>query len=127
MNLNIQKGVLRCLLNRIQHYNHKSYWRMRGYVVDPNKKNSFLKCLYLYRIKKMDAFNNASMGTDYNGGAKFASPPVLLHGLNGIIVSHYAEIGHNCVIYQQVTIAQNNHQQAPKIGNHCVIGAGQKL
>lgn len=52
----------------------------------------------------MDAYNNASMGTSIESGAIFKTPPVLWHGLNGIVVSHYAEIGENCIINQQVTI-----------------------
>ena len=44
------------------------------------------------------------MGTDLNQGAVFATPPVLPHGLNGIIVHMKARIGKNCYIWQQAGI-----------------------
>ena len=76
----------------------------------------------------MDAFNNASMGTDLGFGAHFATPPHLQHGLNGIIVSHYASIGKNAWIAQQVTIGQAiNKNVAPQIGDNVIIGAGAKI
>ena len=47
----------------------------------------------------------------------------LPHGLHGIFISRYAEIGENCWIYQNVTIGEVN-KKAPVIGNNCLIGAG---
>ncbi len=76
----------------------------------------------------MDAFNNASLGTDIGFGASFATPPHLQHGLNGIIVSHYAHIGKDAWIAQQVTIGQAiDKNVAPTIGNNVIIGAGAKI
>ena len=76
----------------------------------------------------MDAFNNASMGTDIDFGATFETPPRLQHGLNGIVVSHYAHIGKNCWIAQQVTIGQAMDKNvAPSIGDNVIIGAGAKI
>lgn len=49
--------------------------------------------------------------------------PVLPHGLHGIYISRFAEIGKNCLIYQNVTIGEIN-RSAPKIGDECLIGAG---
>ena len=83
---------------------------------------------YLFRIKRMDAFNNASMGTDIGFGAHFETPPHLQHGLNGIIVSHYAHIGKDAWIAQQVTIGQAiDKNVAPILGDNVVIGAGAKI
>lgn len=83
---------------------------------------------YLFRIKRMDAFNNASMGTDIGFGAHFETPPHLQHGLNGIIVSHYAHIGKDAWIAQQVTIGQAiDENVAPTLGDNVVIGAGAKI
>jgi serine acetyltransferase len=48
----------------------------------------------------MDAFNNSSFGTNYNSGASFKSPPILPHGLNGIIIGHDCTIGKNVIIHQ---------------------------
>lgn len=49
--------------------------------------------------------------------------PVLPHGLHGIFISRYAQIGENCLIYQNVTIGEVN-RKAPVIGDDCLIGAG---
>ena len=116
------------LLGQIQHYNEKTYWKMRQEVVNPeSKKSTLVRLWYLYRIKRSDAFNNASMGTNLNSGAQFAEAPHLPHHLNGIIISHYAKIGKNCTIYQQVTIAQDENNKAATIGDNVSIGAGAKI
>lgn len=47
----------------------------------------------------------------------------LPHGLHGIFISRYAEVGENCLIYQNVTIGEVN-RKAPVIGDNCLIGAG---
>ncbi len=118
----------RHLLNHIQHYNHQKYWKMRQYVVDKSKKNKIRKYIYLIKIKKMDAYHNASMGTNINGGAVFHSAPILPHGLNGIFISHDCEIGKNVVIYHQVTIgSKKDGGKAAKIGNNVTIYPGVKI
>ena len=116
------------MLGLIQHYNGKSYWKMREEVVNPNsKKSTLVRLWYLFRIKRSDAFANASMGTNLNSGAQFASKPNLPHHLNGIIISHYAKIGKNCTIHQQVTIAQDENNKSATIGDNVFIGAGAKI
>jgi len=116
------------VLGLIQHYNHKKYWKMREEVVNPNsKKCTLVRLWYLYRIKRSDAFNNASMGTNLNSGAQFASRPNLPHHLNGIIISHDAKIGKNCTIMQQVTISPGRTGGAATIGDNVLIGAGAKI
>lgn len=116
------------ILGLIQHYNCKKYWRMRQEVINPkSKKCMIIRLWYLFRIKRSDAFNNASMGTNLNSGAQFASIPILPHHLNGIIISHYAKIGKNCTIHQQVTIAQDENNKAATIGDNVFIGAGAKI
>ena len=116
------------VLGLVQHYNDKSYWKMREEVVNPySRKCTLVRLWYLYRIKRSDAFANASMGTNLSSGAQFASKPILPHHLNGIIISHYAKIGKNCTIYQQVTIAQDENNMAATIGDNVIIGAGAKI
>ena len=80
----------------------------------------------LYRIKRSDAFNNASLGTHLGYGAQFKGIPSFPHGLYGIIVSHNAVIGENCTIFHQVTIGEGKGG-APTIGDNCLIGAGAKI
>ena len=88
-----------------------------------------IKYLKLMYIKRCDAYNNASFGTDLNAGAQFKTPPRLPHGPNGIIVTPYAKVGANAYIYQQVTIGDDGkgYLNAPTIGDNVVIGAGAKI
>lgn len=114
-------------VNHLKHYNHKKYWKMREAVVSQDSKVlKIVKLFYLYRIKRMDAFANASMGTGFGWGAQFETPPCLPHFLNGIIISYYAKIGKNCTILQQVTIAEEDGKAA-EIGDNVMIGAGARI
>ena len=88
-----------------------------------------LKLFYLLYIKRCDAFNKASMGTDWNHGAVFETVPKLPHGLNGIIVSPDAHIGKNCTIFHQVTIGNDYRklENVPTIGDNVTIFPGAKI
>ncbi len=59
-------------------------------------------------------------------GAKFEDEPFLPHGLHGIYISRYASVGANCCIYQNITGVEVDGK-APRIGDHCLIGAGAVL
>lgn len=64
--------------------------------------------------------------------SKFSDIPCFPHGIRGICISGEANIGNNCVIFQQVTIGSNTLQDskrkgAPTIGDNCYIGAGAKI
>lgn len=78
--------VERVMRSLVQHYSHEKYWRYRAIVIDPDRGTKIGDMFRLWYIKRADAFNNASMGTHRNFGARFAVPPQLPHGLNGIIV-----------------------------------------
>lgn len=119
-------GMERIMRSVVQRYDHKKYWRYRAVVVDPDRGTKLGDALRLWYIKRADAFNNASMGTHRQFGARFETPPQLPHGLNGIVVSHHAVIGKNCRIYHQVTIGETG-RGAPVIGDDVVIGAGAKV
>lgn len=115
------------IMYRVQHYNPQKYWKRRRVVVDPNNKTpKIIKLFYLYYIKKCDAFNCASMGTDLNQGALFETPPTLPHGLNGIIVYMRAKIGKNAKIFQQVLIGFGKGG-APTIGDNVIIYSGARI
>ena len=124
----ILSGPEKWLQPKVEHYSHEKYWKMRERVV--NYHGGFFEKIlctwYLFRIKRMDAFNNASMGTHLGYGARFAEPPHLPHGLKGIILSHEAVIGRNCTILHQVTIG-GGKGGAPVIGDDVEIGAGAML
>lgn len=122
--------IVKIMQSYVQHYNHEKYWKMREEVINPkSKKCKLIRLYYLYKIKKSDAFNNASFGTNMGSGAKFDSPPILYHHLNGIIISYHAKIGKNCTIYQQVTISDDSHNPnlSAIIGDNVIIGAGAKI
>ena len=120
-------GIESFMRARVQHYNEKKYWKMRARVIDPkDKAPKLLKMWWLYRIKRSDAFNNATMGTHIGYGATFKTPPHLPHGLYGIVVSHNAVFGENCTIFHQVTVGEGKGG-APTVGDNCFIGAGAKL
>ena len=130
--LDYKNKNVKLLMGIVQHYNPQKYWKMREFVVADNRGgvlNKLKKIWYLYRIKEMDAFNNASMGTNIGFGAKFGSIPKFPHGLNGIIVSPYASIGKNAYIFHQVTIGDDgiDKHNAPVIGDNVTLYAGCKI
>ena len=71
-------------------------------------------------------------GSSVAWNASFASEPCFPHGIKSIFISGAARIGHNAVIFQQVTIGSNTLAGskgfgAPQIGDNCYIGAGAKI
>ena len=80
----------------------------------------------LYYIKRCEAFNNSTSGIHLGYGAEFKGRPSLPHGLYGIVISHNAKIGENCVIYHGVTIGEGKNG-APVIGDNVILGAGCKV
>lgn len=58
--------------------------------------------------------------------AYLADKLILPHGLQGIYISRFSQIGRNCCIYQNVIIGEVAGK-APIIGNNCLIGAGAVL
>lgn len=91
----------------VQHFDPEKYFSMRNKVTSNCKSGgvtALINLFRLYKIKKCDAFNNASLGTFMGHGAVFKGVPKFPHGLYGIIVSQHAVIGENCTIFHQVTI-----------------------
>lgn len=133
INVNYKNPLVAFMKSFIQHYDHQKYWRYREYVTNPaigrGKIGLIIKYLKLMYIKRCDAYNNASLGTDLNAGAQFKTPPRLPHGPNGIIISPYAKVGANAYIYHQVSIADDgkDYHHAPTIGDNVTIGAGAKI
>lgn len=52
---------------------------------------------------------------------------LLLPHPNGIVIHPDAQIGPNCLIFQQVTIGTRGSASVPSIGGHVDIGAGAKI
>ncbi len=61
------------------------------------------------------------LGSQIGGGLIMPHP-------NGIVIHPEAEIGPNCLIFQQVTIGTTgNRRGVPRIGGHVDIGAGARV
>lgn len=124
--------MMELLLERINEhmrgYNSKSYWKMRNALFD-TKLSKVKRYCFLYRVRRMEAKNCASFGTRVNGGAKFASIPILPHAMSGIYISPYASFGTNVTILPQAIIGVKNSfdLSSPIIGDNVYIGAGAKI
>lgn len=109
-------------------YNDCSYWKMRSALYRPNLAKP-LRYWYLIRCKRMEAKNCAALGIRPDGGATFASKPILPHGIKGVFIAPNAKIGKDVTIYHQVSIAIKypGDKAAPTIGDNVLIGAGAKI
>jgi len=128
MTLNINNFFISKIRSIIQHYDHNKYWKYRAYVVK-NGGNKLVKLWRLIYIKRCDAYNNSSTGTDWGAGAFFETHPSFPHGLNGIIIANGARIGKCCTIFHQVTIGNDNvnSDNVPIIGDNVIIYPGAKI
>ena len=140
MSVNMKNPFVKKILSGIQHYNETIYWRLREKVI---KKRGWRVLLfwYLFRLKRMDAFNNSSIGINIGFGAEFAGKPHFPHGLYGIIISPYAKFGKNVRIFHQVTVGDDGRDahHVPtieddvflypgcKVLGKCTIGKGAKI
>ena len=106
MSVNWKNPLVKKVLGLIQHYDEKAYWNLRRKII--KKSGGGVLCLwYLFRVKRMDAFNNASIGINIGYGAEFDGIPRFPHGLYGIIISPYAKFGKNVRIFHQVTVGDD--------------------
>jgi len=71
-------------------------------------------------------FWSAVCGADIPLNARLGGGLLLPHP-NGIVIHPEAEIGPNCLIFQQVTIGVGSRPGLPRIGGHVDIGAGAKV
>lgn len=131
MNVNYHNSFVAEIRGHIQHYNPKRYWKLRNFCTSSGggKLKKILQYIALLYIKRCDAKNNASLGTDLGRGATFGSIPTFPHGIYGIIISPDAVIGKNCRIYHQVTIGNDDRDKlnVPTIGDNVNIYPGAKI
>ncbi len=71
-------------------------------------------------------FWSAVCGADIPLNARLGGGLLLPHP-NGIVIHPEAEIGPNCLIFQQVTVGTGPRPGTPIIGGHVDIGAGAKI
>ena len=110
---------------------------IRRRIIDYSRGNNLHHFWRLYRIQKKTGRDGIvhdiltfllSRCAHRHGG--YIGPDTVIknhlslpHGLHGIFISRYAQIGENCCIYQNVTIGEID-RKVPVIGNNCLIGAG---
>jgi serine O-acetyltransferase len=68
---------------------------------------------------------SAVTGAEIPLNSHLAGGLVLPHP-NGVVIHPDAEVGPNCIVFQQVTIGMR-HGGVPRIGGHVEIGAGAKI
>ena len=108
---------------------------IRSGIIDYSRGNdlTFFFCLYRKQQKSRGMVRDIltffmSRSAHRHGGyigpdAVSRGKPSLPHGLHGVFISRYAQVGVNCRIYQNVTIGEVD-RKAPVIGDDCLIGAG---
>ena len=101
--------------------NLRLYWRL--FYLRERLRGKILPDILTFVLNRMAHKRGGYIGR----GASIAAVPSLPHGLHGVFISRYASIGKDCRIYQNVTIGQGSGLCAPRIGDHCLIGAGAVL
>ena len=109
-----------CLIHRAKGDHMGSFWRL--YRLRAAARSRVWRGLLSLLLLRSARRHGGYVGP----GAVIHSRPILPHGLHGIFISQYAEIGENCRIYQNVTIGEVDGK-APQIGPDCWIGAGAVL
>lgn len=94
-----------------------SFWRL--YRWQKRIKSGVAHDVLTFFMSRCAARHGGYIGPD----ALILGVPSLPHGLHGIFISRYAQVGEGCRIYQNVTIGEVN-RRAPVIGDNCLIGAG---
>ena len=110
-------NIRRRLIDYSRGNNLNHFWRL--YFLQQNTKRRFLRDILTFLLSRSAHRHGGYVGPD----AVIRGRPSLPHGLHGVFISRYAEIGENCCIYQNVTIGEVDGK-APIIGNNCLIGAG---
>lgn len=66
-------------------------------------------------------------GADIPLNAKTIAGGLLLPHPNGVVIHPQAEIGPNCLLFQQVTLGTGPKPGTPRLGGHVDVGAGAKI
>lgn len=96
------------------------FWRL--YRLQKKTKIRWVRDILTFFMSRSAHRHGGYIGPD----TVFGGVPELPHGLHGIFISRFSQVGEGCRIYQNVTIGEVN-RKAPVVGNHCLIGAGAIL
>ena len=96
------------------------FWRL--YRLQKRFGKGFLNNILTFLLSRCAHRHGGYVGPD----TVIKGRPELPHGLHGVFISRYAQIGEGCRIYQNVTIGEVNGK-APVVGDNCLIGAGAIL
>lgn len=113
-------GMKENLLDYSKGDNLNCIWNL--YKLKHRTSNPVLKKVYNFLLNRCAHRHGGYIGAD----AIIKEIPSLPHGMHGIYISTFAEIGHGCRIYQNVTIGEVN-RKAPVVGDNVLIGAGAVL
>lgn len=110
-------GIRRRIIDYSRGNNLRYFWRL--YRMQKKTGEGFLHDILTFIMSRCAYRHGGYIGPDTVIKGSLTLP----HGLHGIFISRYAEIGKNCLIYQNVTIGEVD-RKAPVIGDNCLIGAG---
>lgn len=113
-------SIRRQIIDYSRGNNLRRFWRL--FRLQKNADSRIVRDVLTFFMSRCAYRHGGYIGPD----AIIKDTPELPHGLQGIYISRYAEIGEHCRIYQNVTIGENNGN-APHIGDHCLIGANAVL
>jgi len=102
------------LSNYIRGFNSKRWWK---YYKRAQNSSGLVREFYTALYMRLATLSGGYVGRS----TTFLGMPILPHGFHGIHISKDAELGVDCIVYQNVTIG--NYEGAPCIGNGVLIGA----
>lgn len=113
-------SIRRTIIDYSRGNNLSGFWRL--YRLQKKYAGGVLHDVLTFLLSRSAHRHGGYIGPD----AVIKGVPSLPHGLHGIFISRYAQVGENCWIYQNVTIGEVN-RKAPTVGDDCLIGAGAVL
>lgn len=117
-------GLLRPFLTFYALLRYGSIWGLKRHLQQSAHPNKLMVLTYGHFFMRRGSL----VGLE----SELAGIPCLPHGIQGIFISNEAKLGKDVVIFQQVTIGNNNLPGSkcpgsPHIGNNVYIGAGAKI
>lgn len=111
-------SIRRTVIDYSRGDNLRHFWRLYQ-LRKKTGKEGIVHDILTFFLSRCAHRHGGYIGPDAVIGKHLSLP----HGLHGVFISRYAQIGENCCIYQNVTIGEVD-RKAPAIGDNCFIGAG---